>query len=417
VTAPAAVPSTSPDAAYQRRLLAFLAVATFFEGYDFLALAQLLPTLRAHFGLDPAQAGLLFSVVNVGTVLAYALVRAADRIGRKRVLSITITGYTLASLASGLAPDVWTFTLAQLLSRLFLIAEWAVSVVIAAEEFPAERRGAAIGLIQATSSLGAIVCAGVVPLLERSPLGWRTVYLVGALPLLLMAFLRRDLRETKRFEAAAAQTADAPRQGGGFFTILKGPFRARVGWVALVWGLCYVCSQNAVTFFKDYAVSERGLSDSEVGQAIAIAAVGSLPLLFASGRLLDRMGRRPGAAVIFVAMGVSTAVVYTASSRPAQLVGLVVAIFGSTAILQVLNAFTAELFPTDLRADAFAWANNLLGRIGYVLSPAAVGYAASTVGWGPAVAVTGVFPILALAVVWARFPETRGKELEETAAL
>ncbi len=80
---------------YQRRLFVFLSVATFFEGFDFLALAQILPELRADFGLTKTGAGLLFGFVNAGTVVAWLLVRKADRWGRRPVLMVTILGYTV----------------------------------------------------------------------------------------------------------------------------------------------------------------------------------------------------------------------------------------------------------------------------------------------------------------------------------
>jgi hypothetical protein len=86
-------------------------------------------------------------------------------------------------------------------------------------------------------------------------------------------------------------------------------------------------------------------------------------------------------------------------------------------VLPVLNTFTAELFPTELRSEAYAWANNLLGRIGYLFSPLLVGLAAGTFGWGPTVAATAIFPLLALGVIWAVLPETAGRELEETSAV
>jgi putative MFS transporter len=82
-------------------------------------------------------------------------------------------------------------------------------------------------------------------------------------------------------------------------------------------------------------------------------------------------------------------------------------------VLQVLNAFTTELFPTEQRADAFAWCNNLLGRVGFVASPFAVGAMAERWGWGAAVQVTALFPLVALALILAKLPETRGRELEE----
>ena len=67
---------------------------------------------------------------------------------------------------------------------------------------------------------------------------------------------------------------------------------------------------------------------------------------------------------------------------------LALGIFGSTAGLPVLTAFTTELFPTALRGDAYAWANNLIGRIGHVASPVVLGIAAEAVGWGAAVRTT-----------------------------
>ena len=71
---------------YQRKLLAFLSVATFFEGYDFFAITQLLPHLRAEFEMDKTATGVLLGATNIGAILAFFLVRAADRFGRRRLL-------------------------------------------------------------------------------------------------------------------------------------------------------------------------------------------------------------------------------------------------------------------------------------------------------------------------------------------
>ena len=89
----------------------------------------------------------------------------------------------------------------------------------------------------------------------------------------------------------------------------------------------------------------------------------------------------------------------------------------ASAVFAVLDALTTELFPTDRRAEAFAWANNLLGRSGLVIAPALVGASAGRIGWGDAVAATGAFPLVALALLLWRLPETKGRELEETARL
>lgn len=179
----------------------------------------------------------------------------------------------------------------------------------------------------------------------------------------------------------------------------------------------YVCTQNAVTFWKEFAVAERQFSDAEVGQAIALAAVVSLPLVFLTGKLIDTAGRRPGAAVVFVAGAIGTFGCYTLEGKLPLTLALILGIFSSSAVLPVLNAFTTELFPTELRGDAFAWSNNLIGRITYVLSPVVVALIAKDVGWGPAVRVTAVFPLIALGLIFLLLPETRLRELEETSSL
>ncbi|MDG1481498.1 MAG: MFS transporter [Myxococcota bacterium] len=396
---------------YQWRLLAFLSVATFFEGFDFMALSQILPEIRQEMGLSLNEAGLMISVINIGTVFAFLLIRKADAWGRRRVLTITIAGYTIFTGLTALSQSIWDFTLFQMIARMFLIAEWATAMVFAAEEFPADKRGLVIGLTQGFASLGSIVCAGVAPLLLSTDLGWRMVYLVGIVPLLLVAFARRGLQETKRFKH---QTA--PRKVG-LMDLLSGPYRDRVLLMGLLWALTYLGMSNAVTFWKDFAVTQRGYTDGEVGMALTIAAVISMPMVFASGKLLDVVGRRAGAAVIYIGGMIGVAAAFTLTDATHLNVALIFAIFGVSGVLPVLNAYSTELFPTDVRGDAFGWANNLLGRIGYVLAPALVGFSSLWIGLGNAMAVSMIFPLIALVILLMTLPETSGRELEDTSSL
>src|SRR5438105_4309844 len=184
---------------YQRRLLVFLSVASFFESYDFFALTQILPNLRADLQIGVAWSGTLVGFINCGTILAFILARKADRWGRKPVLTATIAGYTVLTFLSGLAPNVYVFAALQMSARIFLIAEWVTSMVIAAEEFPAHNRGTSLGVVSAAAGFGAIVCAGVVPVLLKTSYGWRSVYFVSIVPLILLAVARSGLKETSRF--------------------------------------------------------------------------------------------------------------------------------------------------------------------------------------------------------------------------
>jgi MFS transporter, putative metabolite:H+ symporter len=410
-----AAPMSDAFTPYQRRLFVFLSVATFFEGYDFIALSQILPNLRADLGLGEKWSFYLVAFINLGTVLAYPLLRQADRWGRRRVLTITIAGYTIFTFLSGLAPNVYVFAVAQLLARVFLIAEWALSSVIAAEEFPAARRGMVIGVIGAFSALGAILCAGVGPLLLATEYGWRSVYFVGIVPLVLLAFARRNLQETRRFTEAAARSSGASPAQRSLFEIWRSPYRGRMLKLGLIWSVTYVCTQNAVSFWKEFALAERGFDDKMVGKAITVAALGALVMTFLAGKLLDVAGRRPGAAVIFGSGAIGIWCSYSLHGFWPLTLSLVFAIFCASGVLAVLNAYNTELFPTEMRADAFAWSNNLIGRISYVFSPLALSVAVEEVGFGSVIRPTALMLVVALVLIFSMLPETRARELEDTA--
>lgn len=406
----------TPLSAYQRRLFWFLSAASFFEGFDYMALAQLLPDIRQSLSLSPEYGGLLVGFINIGMVLAYFLSRMADVWGRRRLLAVTVAGYTISSLLTGLTGSVAMFGLMQLLSRVFLTAEIAAAMVCAAEEYPAERRGMVVGVIQACSSLGAIVCAGVVPLLLQTPYGWRSVYFVGSVPLLLLAIARRNMRETARYEEQVIRQGDKPR-ATDLLRILRSPYRNRMLQLATIWGLTFFCTQSAILFWKEFAVSDRGFTAGQVGGSLTIAAVAAMPLVFATGKLLDIVGRRRGAVVVFLGSAITVVLAYSLTSRVGLTLALLLGIAGTSAMLSVLNTYTTELFPTELRGDAFGWANSLLGRLAAVFSPMLVGKLAASWGWGLAVSSTALGPLLALVLILMLLPETRGQELEQTSQL
>lgn len=406
-------PRPSPLSSYQRRLFFFLGIATFFDGFDAFALSQLLPNIRRDMGLQPSQEGLLVSVIALGPVLAYLLVRQADVWGRRRVLSITIAGYTLSSFFTGLAPNVVGFALCQLIAQTFLCAEFSVAAIYAAEEFPADKRGDFIGMLQVCHVLGGVACAGLTPLLIRTPLGWRGVYFAGTLPLILMAVARTQLRETARF----TQQQQRGVAKVSFFRIFRTPYRNRMLLLGLISALTLFCTGNCLLFWKEYALTERGFTDTTVGMCVSIAAVSAIPLLYIVGKLLDKLGRRRSALVVYAAAVTGALGAFTATSRPAVILSLILVIGVGSALVPILNAIATELFPTELRADAYAWSRNLLGRMGMVVTPIVIGSCAAHLGWATTLRATVLGPLIALALIWTSLPETSRRELEDTSEL
>ena len=140
-----------------------------------------------------------------------------------------------------------------------------------------------------------------------------------------------------------------------------------------------------------------------------------------SGKLLDMVGRRWGAFVIYLLGGVGVIGSFLLEDRTGLQISIILAIFGVSGVLPVLNAYGTELFPTKIRGEAYAWGNNILGRVGYVLAPVLIGSCAAleingqSFGLGNAMAISVLFPIIALIIIMTVLPETSGKELEATA--
>ena len=402
---------------YHWKLLIFLSVATFFEGFDLMVLSQILPELRSDFGISQEQASRMIAVINVGTVLAFFLIRKADQWGRRNVLNITIAGYTICTGLSALTQDMWQFAAMQCLARLFLIAEWGIAMVYAAEEFPSEKRAMIIATIQGFSSFGSIFCAGVTPIIIQHTWGWRSLYAVGIIPLVLVAYARRGIKESTRFEEI-----DKPKRST-FTDLLTGPYRSRLLLIGLLWSLTYFGTSTAIIYWKDHMVTTHGWSNEAIASKLTIAALVSMPMIFFSGTLLERLGRRWGAVIIYNLCCIGIACSFTLTDPISLQIALILAIFGVSSVLPVLNAYGTELFPTNIRSEAYAWGNNIIGRIGYVLAPIIILHIASiktangSLGLGLAMAISVIFPLIALGILFFCFPETQGRDIDETAKL
>src|SRR5207249_4297592 len=128
----------------------------FFEGYDGYVLSFVLPIVLKDLHGTESEAGILRAVATVGSVFAFFLASQSDRLGRRRLLLITVTGYTIATMLTAAAPNLVSLGAAQFLSQIFLGAEWATAVTMVVEEFPIAERGRGLGVLTAMGTLGGI---------------------------------------------------------------------------------------------------------------------------------------------------------------------------------------------------------------------------------------------------------------------
>lgn len=415
-----AEPVVQHTPAYLKTLLLLLVAATFFEGYDGAILALVLGSIRDTFNVAESQLGISRAIIELGLGGAFFLARAGDRWGRKKLLLWSVMGYTVMTTLTAFSWDLWSFTAFQSVSRVFLGAEYAVALTMIVEEFPKERRARAIGTLLMCSAIGAVAVAllllgGV----ADGPLEWRTLYLVGVVPLLFLAFFRRRLRETRRFQ----EHADSVTSGGGslrvnFFEPWRRPFRRTLVLVGTIHLLRSLPLFGATSWFFYYAEREAGLGTTALYLIFIVSyGFGTLGYLVC-GRLMDRIGRRPTAIAYGVIAAVSSVALFQARGSAPVGALLVVSVFFGLGMAPVLGAISTELFPTYIRNQSAAWSRNIFEIAGFILGPLLVGvlgdhYTGALGSIGDTVSLLLLLFVPATWLIWRHLPETQGRELEE----
>jgi putative MFS transporter len=405
---------------YLKVLLVLLVSATFFEGYDNSILALLLGDIQSTFHVPESTLGWARGLIELGTASAFFFTRIGDHLGRRKLLLWSVVGYTIFTALTALSWDIWSFTFFQFTARIFLGAEYAAAVTMVVEEFPAERRGRALGTLLACAALGVIVIGVLLQFgVQDGPLEWRTLYLIGLLPLLMLSVFRRRIKETRRFLEEQQRRADHDevRKPSMWESWRRDNRRMliAVGVVHLGRSLPLVASTS---WWAYYAERERGFTSAEIGFFIIFAyGLGVLGYV-ACGRMMERVGRRP-TAVLYFAMGAFWAVVlFQVQSKALSFPALILAVFFGLGAAPVLGAFASELFPTDVRAQSAAWVRNIFEIAGYVFGPVLVGvlgdHATGAVGSiGDSVSLLMILWLPGIWIVLRYIPETKGRELED----
>lgn len=406
---------------YLWHVLFFVSVATLFEGYDAVITGMALPYLGKDFGVGPKELGFATSVISIGTIVAFAPVRLADRYGRRPLLLLSVCGYSLFTILTAFSSGLYDFVLYQFIARAFMVTEIGVGAVVLAEELPARYRGIGVAVMIGAGALGFLLAAGLFSLFADTALGWRWLYLSGGGLLPVVAVYWRILRETQRWrELQQVQPTRATRgwsrsmvEWGREMRVVYQPhYRGRLLAVTALWFSTNFWS-GLLYFLPYYVINERGWTPGQLSAVLMLAhTVGLLGYVLA-GPLLDGLGRKPTVYLYFGLGGIVSVVCFTAQASPIIIVCYVVTI-AMMAIWTISATISAEVFPTAVRATANAVANNLQGRIGMVLAPALVGALSSTVGSvGTTVALLAPGVWLCIPLVWRLLPETRRKTLEE----
>ncbi|NNC63573.1 MAG: MFS transporter [Gammaproteobacteria bacterium] len=441
-----------PFGRWHRKPRIVVGTATFFDAFDALSLAFALPVLVMLWDIAPAQIGVLISASYVGQLIgALAFSSLAEKHGRIRGATAAVTIMSIMSFACIFAGDFQMLLLLRFLQGIGIGGHMPVAAAYISELSRARGRGRFFLLYEMIFPVGLMV-TGQIGRLVVPGLGWQAMFLIGAIPGLIVAYLISKLPESPRWlinrgrldeaeriieamescnayamktDTEAAPPAPSPEpkaiaQAPGprktrWLELLSPAYLSRTLTVWALWASAYFIANGLNNWMPTLYTTVYEL---ELGTALFAASLNNVAqvlLLLVCVFTIDRIGRRNWVATSFVLGGAALAVFgMTGAQNPFALMvlgTLAYGIIGSTNA--VLYLYTPEIYPTRMRAIGTGLATSWL-RLASAAAPTIVGLMVGEQG------VAAVFLMFAgVAVIGmiaaTRMIETSNRRLEEIA--
>jgi putative MFS transporter len=393
------------------KIFLLVGVAALFAGYDINIFGLATPQIQRSLHIAENEVGLTLAYFRTSALFAMLLAASADLVGRRRLLLVTIFGQASFTLLTAFAPDYLAFVGAQFLTRVFGYAEEMLLFVVVAEEVAARARGWANTMLIAFYFTGGGLAAAVFGSINSLPYGWRALYVIGAVPLFLVAFLRRQLPETRRFET---QGALGFKMGAilGLLKDIARQYPLRVLTVIVAAAAFGFAIAPATFLAQKYMQDVYHYSPSEVRLVLIPGGLIGLGLAVMAGRMSDRLGRKPMVIATVALSGLCFFLFFGGAPGWAIPLLWVLGFFGFFAGDTLLAGFALEIVPTHYRAT--------VGGLRYMIEigAGAIALALEGVlydrlgGHGPALQwLLASIPITLIAILC--LPEPAGKTLEE----
>ncbi len=264
----------------------------------------------------------------------------ADRYGRVVVLQGTVLWFTVFTVLSGFTHSYEQLLFTRAMQGFGFGGEWSVGSVLIAESIQARYRGKAVGLVQSSWAVGwacAAIAFWAVFALVEPELGWRVLFWLGALPSVLIFWIRRNIEDPEVYTRTRAEMRKVG-DTGNFLDIFSKELIGRTALASLLATGMQGGYYAVTTWLPTYLKTERNLSVLNTSGYLLMLILGSFLGYLTSAWLSDKIGRRKG----FILFGACA--------------GLLVMAYTLVPITDTAMLFLGFPWASSCRASSPAWA-------------------------------------------------------------
>ncbi|HBU89730.1 MAG TPA: MFS transporter [Bacillus pumilus] len=412
--------------------------ATFFDAFDALSLAFVLPVLIGMWSLSPAQIGLLIGSGYIGQAIgAIFFGWLAERRGRVFSAKWTVLLMSVMSIACVFSGNFMALFIFRFIQGIGVGGEVPVAASYINELSRAQGRGRFFMLYEMIFPLGLMISAQIGAFVVPS-FGWKWMFLIGGIGGLIVFVFFFMLRESPRWLISKGRLDEAERiigeieastdkrmpvakqvfsstEKGDWKELFSTFYRKRT---LIVWGLwfsAYFVSNGLNNWLPSLYNTVYNLPVGDSLRAASLTNILQTIGVFACAFLIDKVGRKRWATIAFIVTGaLLTALWISGASSPESVIYLGSAAYGMMGTITVLlYLYTPEIYPTRMRVIGTAFATAWL-RLASAIAPIMIGFILEVSGVSTIfilfASVTVVGAILAFKMI-----ETREKVLEDIA--
>jgi SHS family lactate transporter-like MFS transporter len=384
------------------------------DAFDFFILVFCVSAIAGEFHTTvSAITEAIFLTLAMRPVGAFLFGFLADRFGRRPALMIDIICFSIFELGSAFAPSLHAFLIMRALFGIAMGGEWGVGAALAFETLPAKGRGFFSGLLQEGYVVGYLLAAVVYGTLFRF-IGWRGMFVAGALPAFLVIYIRTKVDESPAWlQGRVARETDTH--------VAKGiqVYLSSFLFLVLLMFAFNSFSHGTQDLYPTFLQKNHGFSPGTVGAIAIIYNIGALLGGIAFGSWSERIGRRR--AIMIAALLAIPLIPLWAYSHTAPMLALggFLMQFMVQGAWGVIPAHLNELSPPAVRATfpglAYQLGNLLASRNSVIQAK----FAEQNYGgnFAPVLAWTVVLVATLVVVISLRGKEIKGADLSTTADL